>query len=88
MNLPEELQQFVAHQIEFGVYESVDEAIIAGLTLLRSQQLASLKADLDEGLRQLENGESIRLPDEESRRAFFEQLKQGKRIAAPCPAGL
>ena len=86
MNLPEELQKFVAHQIESGIYETTDDAIVAGLTLLRTQHLASLKADLDEGLRQLENGESIRLPDEESRRAFFEQLKQGKRIAAPCPA--
>lgn len=85
INLTEDLQSFIDHQIAFGIYETVDDALIAGVTLLRDQHLAALKADLDEGLRQLENGECIHLPDEKSRREFFEQLKMSKRVSVSCP---
>lgn len=85
MNLTEDLQRFVDHQIAFGIYETIDDVLIAAVTLLRDQHLAELKADLDEGLRQLENGECIHLPDEKSRREFFEQLKTGKKVSVSCP---
>ncbi|MBS0203495.1 MAG: type II toxin-antitoxin system ParD family antitoxin [Planctomycetes bacterium] len=86
MHLPADLQLFVDHQISTGIYESVDDVLTAALMLLRAQHDVELKTALDEGLRQLENGESIHLPDKQSRHEFFDRIKGGTWEPSSCPA--
>ena len=85
MRLPDDLQQFVDYQVSVGAFENADEVVTAALSMMRDQHYGELKIALDAGLRQLENGECIHLPDEHARRVFFENLKSGIKVPEPCP---
>ena len=60
--LPEELQQFVDHEIASGRYHSADDLVVAGLRLLQHDRQEAAEA-IKEGLAEMERGEGIPLED-------------------------
>jgi Arc/MetJ-type ribon-helix-helix transcriptional regulator len=75
--MPSELssdsESFIQKQIALGVFRSRIDAIEAGVELLRQHK--SLLDRLDDGRRQLDEGEYVEF-DQEGLRQFFEGLKQ------------
>jgi antitoxin ParD1/3/4 len=82
--LPDELADFVQQQVATGVFPSEGEVVRAGLQLLREreqqrmQRLAELKSAVQQGLDQLNRGESTTLTDE-TLDGFFDDVKQRGR---------
>ncbi len=72
--IPPDLQQFVDHQLASGHYGSAEELICAGLKLLHQ-----LRGEIQAGLDELDRGEGIEIEDEQSLRAFFEDIKSRGR---------
>ena len=60
--LPEDLQQFVDHELASGRYYSTDELVIAGLRLLQRDRHEAVEA-VKEGLAEMERGEGIPLDE-------------------------
>jgi Arc/MetJ-type ribon-helix-helix transcriptional regulator len=80
--LSPDTETFIASEIALGVYPSRQDALEAGVAMLRKRR--ELLEKLDEGQRQLDNGEYVDF-DEEGMRAFFEGLKEracGRRAKA------
>jgi antitoxin ParD1/3/4 len=65
--LPPELLEFVNTEVALGKYPSEADVVCAGLRLLREREkrLASLRADIQIGLDQLDRGEGRTLDAEE-----------------------
>jgi len=63
--------QFLQDQVATGQFASGDEAINAAVALLRRQ--AALRAKIERGIHQLDNGQYVDL-DEEGLDRFFEEL--------------
>jgi antitoxin ParD1/3/4 len=61
ITLKPELEKRVQEKVRSGAYRSPEEVILAGLSLLesRDQKLEALRADLQIGLDQLDQGEGI-----------------------------
>ena len=74
-SLPPELQQFVEQELASGRYQTQEEVICEGLRLLRERKLHELRKEIDAGLQQLDRGEGIEIEDEQSLRAFFDDIK-------------
>ncbi len=74
--LSDENQQFVDRQIAAGRYASADEAVNAGVDMLRRRQ--ELLDIIDEGRRQLDEGEYTEYTEDELR-AYFDELKERVR---------
>jgi Arc/MetJ-type ribon-helix-helix transcriptional regulator len=72
-------ESFIQQQVAIGAYRDRVDAIEAGIGLLRQRQ--ELLDHIDEGRRQLEEGDFIEL-DREGLRLFFESLKERARRAA------
>jgi Arc/MetJ-type ribon-helix-helix transcriptional regulator len=75
-------ESFIASEIALGAFESRDDAIEAGIALLKKRR--ELIEKLDEGHRQLEAGEYVEF-DEDGLRQFFAGLKEratSKRASA------
>lgn len=66
VSLPEDLERFVAQQLEEGGYNNQSEVVREGLRLLRmrSEKLRRLRAELDLGLDDVENGRTKPLTEE------------------------
>jgi len=69
-------ESFIAGEVELGAYPSRQDALEAGVALLKKRR--ELLEKLDEGQRQLDNGEYVDF-DEEGLRQFFEGLKERAR---------
>jgi putative addiction module CopG family antidote len=78
-SLPPDLETFVQHEVASGNYPSPEEVVSDGLRLLRERKLYELRRDIDAGFAQIERGEGIELKDDESLRAFFEDIKRRGR---------
>jgi antitoxin ParD1/3/4 len=69
VSLTPELEKFVAHKVESGLYQSASEVIREGLRLLddhdrlRELHLADVRKKIQHGIDQLDHGEGI--PGEE-----------------------
>lgn len=73
-----ENEQFLQEAIELGSYASRDQALDEAVTLLKQRD--ELLRHIDEGTRQLRQGEGIELKDDEELRQFFEEIKaEGRR---------
>ena len=72
-------EAFIADAVARGVYRSRDEAIDAGVDMLRRHEL--LLARIDEGRRQLDEGEYLDY-DEAGLKELAEELKVRARSAA------
>jgi antitoxin ParD1/3/4 len=79
-SLPPELSAFVEQQVASGAFRTADEVVVAGLRMMqdRERKLTELRAMLQEGLDDLENGRCIEL-DEDGLKAFFEDIKKRGR---------
>ncbi len=77
---PVELQELVAAELRDGHYTSPSDALIAGMRLLREQRERheQFTAEIKEALEQVDRGEYLEF-DDESLRAYFDQLKQRAR---------
>jgi Arc/MetJ-type ribon-helix-helix transcriptional regulator len=75
-SLSRDSEAFIQHQIAVGIYRDRNDAIEAGVELLRQQH--SLLDKLDEGRRQLDQGEYVEF-DREGLRQFFDGLKKRAR---------
>jgi antitoxin ParD1/3/4 len=66
VSLPEDLERFVAQQLEEGGYNNQSEVVRDGLRLLRmrSMKLQRLRAELDLGLDDVANGRTKPLTEE------------------------
>ena len=74
--LPPDLEQFLQAEVASGKYVSADEAVVAGVRLLRDRerQRELLRRELDVGLAALERGDVVTLEGESERNAFFEDI--------------
>jgi Arc/MetJ-type ribon-helix-helix transcriptional regulator len=70
---------YINDAIARGAFRDRNEALDAGVDMLRRR--AQLLARIDEGRRQLDDGEYVEF-DEAGLRQFFEQLKDRARSAA------
>lgn len=80
-NLPlsNESESFIQHEVALGVYRDRTDAIEAGVEMLRKRR--ALLERLDEGRRQLDEGEYVEF-DSDGLRQFFETLKERTRERA------
>ncbi|HEY1050033.1 MAG TPA: hypothetical protein VGE39_09775 [Prosthecobacter sp.] len=67
VTLPTALETFVRQKIDSGLYHDADEVVVESLSLMQQQDVwkAAASAKIDEGLRHLDEGNS--LTDEQSR---------------------
>ena len=74
--LPPDLEQFLQTEVASGKYVSADEAVVAGVRLLRDRerQRELLRRELDVGLTALERGDVVTKEGESERNAFFEDI--------------
>jgi putative addiction module CopG family antidote len=72
IDLSPQNEQFIRHAVARGIFHNREEALDEAVELLRRRQ--ELLDHIDEGTRQLHNGEGIELLGEEALRAYFEQL--------------
>jgi putative addiction module CopG family antidote len=70
-DLSPEVESFIQQEVALGIYSSRDDAIKAGVDLLRRRK--ALLDRLDESRRQLDEGEYFEY-DDEGLRQLFEQL--------------
>ncbi len=66
-----ENEQFLQQQVETGFYSTKDAALDAAIDLLK--RTASLRTQIDCGVRQLESGDFLEF-DENSLDGYFDQL--------------
>ena len=69
-------ESFIQEQVAIGAFRDRTDAIEAGIELLRQRQ--ELLDHLDEGRRQLDEGDYVEF-DREGLRKFFEGLKERAR---------
>ena len=76
ISLPADLDQFVADQVEQGLFESPADVICEAVNVLkeRERQLADLRAKLQEGADQLARGEGIPAAE------VFAELRERHRL--------
>jgi putative addiction module CopG family antidote len=79
INLSSDNEAFIDQAIARGTYRDRTDVIDAGVEMLRRHE--QLLARLDEGRRQLDEGEFVEF-DEAGLKQFFEQLKERARRAA------
>lgn len=72
-------EAFIANAVARGAFRSRADVIEAGVDMLRKHE--QLLARLDEGRRQLDEGEYVEF-DDAGLKQFFEQLKERARRAA------
>jgi Arc/MetJ-type ribon-helix-helix transcriptional regulator len=72
-DLSQPLEQFLADAVSRGLFPSRNEALEAGVELLKRRQ--QLLDHIDEGRRQLDEGDYVEF-DEEGLKQFFEQLME------------
>ncbi len=72
--LPEDLQQFVDHELASGRYCSTDELVIAGLRLLQRDRHEAVEA-VKEGLAEMQRGEGIPLDE------AFDEIRKRHNIS-------
>jgi Arc/MetJ-type ribon-helix-helix transcriptional regulator len=77
--LSPDIESFIAGEIAVGAYRSRNDAIEAGVDMLRQHK--ALLDRLDESRRQLDEGEYVEF-DREGLRQFFEGLKERARKVA------
>ncbi len=86
MMLPPDLQQFLQAEVANGKYSSADEALVAGVRLLRDRerQREELRRELDLGLAALERGDVVTLDGEGELNSFFDDIvaRGQERLAA------
>ncbi|MBS0184896.1 MAG: type II toxin-antitoxin system ParD family antitoxin [Proteobacteria bacterium] len=76
ISLNNTLEKFIQKKIETGLYNSASEVVREGIRLLMErdmlfqQQIQKLNHEIEAGLRQLQNGESISGPQ------VFEEIKK------------
>jgi antitoxin ParD1/3/4 len=87
---PDVVQQ-IEEQVRCGRYASADDVIRAGLQLLKDQReelearREAIRQMVEEGRRELESGNYVEY-DDESLKAFFEQVKADGRRRLGLPA--
>ncbi|MGD9636926.1 MAG: hypothetical protein AB7G28_11730 [Pirellulales bacterium] len=74
--LSPDTESFIANEVALGVYPSRQDALEAGIALLKRR--SELLEKLDEGQRQLDTGEYVDF-DEDGLREFFDGLKERAR---------
>ena len=79
LSLSQVSEAFIQQQISIGAYRDRADAIEAGVEMLRQRQ--GLLDSLDEGRRQLDNGEYVEF-DQAGLYQFFEGLKDRARRRA------
>jgi Arc/MetJ-type ribon-helix-helix transcriptional regulator len=72
-------EAFIADAVSRGVYSNREQAIDAGIEMLRTRE--ELVAKIVEGRRQLDEGEYVQF-DQAGLRQFFDGLKERARTAA------
>ena len=78
-NLSSDNEAFIVEVIASGSYRDRADVLDAGVAMLRRHQ--QLLARIDEGRRQLDEGEYVEF-DDDGLREFAEQLKQRARSAS------
>jgi antitoxin ParD1/3/4 len=76
--LPPDLEQFVQDQLAQGKYHSASEVVADAVRLLRERvdRLASLRADIDQGIVQLDRGQYVDLDSDGDIDAFFDDAEE------------
>jgi antitoxin ParD1/3/4 len=83
--LPPDLEQFVFDQLAKGKYQSATDVVCDAVRLLREREerLESLRAEIDQGISQLDAGEFIELDSDDELQAFFNDIEtRGKQRLA------
>jgi putative addiction module CopG family antidote len=79
--LPADVSTYIQSELRAGKYQSAEDLVTAALRERRDreQQLAELRAKIDEGIRDFEQGNYVEIRNEEEHRAFFESIKRRGR---------
>jgi len=83
--LPPDLEQFVFDQLAKGKYQSATDVVCDAVRLLREREerLESLRAEIDQGIEQLDAGEFIEIDSDTALQAFFDDIEErGKQRLA------
>ena len=77
-SLPTDISAYIQAELRTGKYQSAEELVTTALRERRDRemQIAELRAKIDEGLKDFDDGNVIEIRSEEEHRAFFESLKQ------------
>ena len=67
-------EQFITHIVSTGEFASREEVLDEAIDRLRLHH--DLRQKIDEGCRQLENGDIVELNDDDELEAFFEGIKR------------
>jgi putative addiction module CopG family antidote len=75
--LPADVSAYIQSELRAGKYQSADELVTAALRERRDreQQLAELRAKIDEGIQDFARGDYIEIAGEAAHEAFFDELK-------------
>jgi Arc/MetJ-type ribon-helix-helix transcriptional regulator len=68
-----ENEQFIQYAVACGIFHDRGEVLDQAVALLRRQRLVQ---HIEEGTRQLRNGEGIELNGEDELRAFFDEIQE------------
>ena len=81
VTLPADVADYVQSELDAGKYRTAEDLVTAALRERRDreQKLAQLNALLDEGFRDIEQGNVIEIRNEEEEKAFFESIKRRGR---------
>ena len=76
-SLTPDLEEFVRTELARGRYNSADDLVREAIALLRDQERRAdeLRKELDAGLRDIEQGNVIRLEDEKAQDEFFRGIQ-------------
>jgi putative addiction module CopG family antidote len=84
VHLTPEQEKFIRHSVEAGRFSTADEALQEAVSLLeaREQSIAELRADLDDGLADLDNGRYFGYTDETLPRMMDDIRREGRELHA------
>ena len=76
-SLSPDLEEFVRKELARGRYTSADDLVREAIALLRDQEWRAdeLRRELDAGLRDIEQGNVVRLDDEKAQDEFFSGIR-------------
>lgn len=78
---PADIQEFVKQKIAAGSFQSVDEFAVEAASLYQEldRRHQNLRQHVQEGIKQLDEGDVVELADDDALAKYFDRIKQRGR---------